>query len=90
MLPGASETVLVVEGGVDALAAHDIARRQGRPAPTVLVSGGANVRAWMQTPWVQAVLQLAKKIIVAFEREAKAEVQLKTDAAHQVQIDRLR
>lgn len=90
MLLGASEAVLIVEGGVDALAAHDLARRQGRPAPTVLVSGGANVRSWIETPWVQKVLQLAKKIIVAFECEAKAEVQAKTDAAHQVQIDKLR
>lgn len=90
MLLGASETVLIVEGGADALAAHDLARRQGRPVPTVLVSGGANVRSWMQTPWVQAVLKLAKKIIVAFEHETCAETQAKTDAAHQVQIDKLR
>ena len=90
MLPGSSETVVVVEGGVDALAAHDLARRQGRPAPTVLVSGGANVRSWIETPWVQAVLRLAKRIIVAFERETDAETQVKTDAAHQLQMQRLR
>lgn len=90
MLLGASETVLIVEGGADALAAVDIARRAQRPAPTVLVSGGANVRAFMDTPWVQKVLSLAKKVVVAFEREATPEAQAKTDAAHQVQMQRLR
>lgn len=90
MLRGAPETVLIVEGGADALAAHDLARRRGRPAPTVLVSGGANVRSFLQTPWVQAVLNLAKKVIVAFERESSAEAQAKTDAAHKVQMERLR
>ena len=89
MLFGASETVLVVEGGTDALAAHDIARRAGRPLPTVLVSGGANVRSWIETPWVQKVLKLAKRVIVAFEREDGPEKQAKTDAAHQVQMQRL-
>ena len=90
MLFGASETVLVVEGGTDALAAHDIARRAGRPLPTVLVSGGANVRSWIETPWVQKVLKLAKKVIVAFEREATPEAQAKTDQAHELQMQRLR
>ena len=90
MLRGSSEAVLVVEGGADALAAHDVARRAGRPLPTVLVSGGANVRSWIETPWVQKVLKLAKKVIVAFEREDSAEKQAKTDKAHALQIERLR
>ena len=89
MLRGSSEAVLVVEGGADALAAHDVARRAGRPLPTVLVSGGANVRSWIETPWVQKVLKLAKKVIVAFEREDSAEKQAKTDKAHALQIERL-
>ncbi len=89
MLLGATDTVLIVEGGTDALAAVDIARREKRPAPTVLVSGGANVKGFMQTPWVQKVLKLAKKVIVAFEREDGPEKQAKTDAAHQVQMQRL-
>jgi len=89
ILLGTSETVLIVEGGIDALAAVDIARREKRPVPTVLVSGGANVRGFMATPRVQKILKLAKKVIVAFEREGTAEVQAKTDMAHQVQMQRL-
>jgi len=89
MLPGASEAVLIVEGGTDALAAHDIARRAGRPLPTVLVSGGANVRSWIETPWVQKILSVAKKITVCFERESTQEKQAKTDLAHEKQMQRL-
>lgn len=89
ILRGAADTVLIVEGGADALAAHDVARRAGRPAPTVLVSGGANVRSWIETPWVQKILSVAKKITVCFEREDNAEKQAKTDLAHEKQIQRL-
>ena len=90
LLSGAADTVLIVEGGTDALAAHDIARREQRPAPTVLVSGGANVRSFMQTPWVQRLLKLAKQVIVAFEWEDTAAKQVQTDAAHRVQMAKLR
>lgn len=90
MLPGVPENVLVVEGGADALAAHDVARRAGRPAPTVLVSGGANVRSWIETPWVQKLIRAARRVIVAGEREKSPEVQERTDQARQVQMDRLR
>jgi len=48
------------------------------------------VKGFMQTPWVQKVLKMAKKVIVAFEREKTQEAQAKTDAAHQVQMQRLR
>lgn len=90
MLRGSVDTVLIVEGGTDALAAVDIARREKRPAPTVLVSGGANVRSWIQTPWVQQVLKLAKRIVVAFEKASSAEKQAKTDAALELQMQQLR
>lgn len=90
MLPGSPETVWIVEGAIDALARHDIARRDGRSAPTVLVTGGANVKGFMQTPWVQKVLALAKRVIVAFERESTAAAQAKTDSAHEVQMQKLR
>ena len=90
MLRGASDTVLIAEGGIDALAAVDIARREKRLVPTILVSGGADVKGFMQTPWVQRVLKLAKKVVVAFEREKSPEVQAKTDAAHELQMQLLR
>jgi hypothetical protein len=90
VLAGNPNTVWIVEGGVDALAVHDIARRSNNAVPTVIVSGGANVRSWIDMPWVQKILKLAKKIVVAFERESSTEKQLKTDAAHQLQIEKLR
>lgn len=90
VLLGSTDTVFIVEGGADALAAHDIARREKRQPPTVLVSGGANSRGFMQTHWVQKIISAAKKIIVAFEREDSPEKQLKTDHAHNEQINALR
>lgn len=91
-LPGSSSTVWVVEGGTDALAAHTLARRHGRPVPSVLVTGGANVKSFLETNWVQKILQFAKKIVLAFEHEKDAETQAKTDAEHEaqaLQIERL-
>jgi hypothetical protein len=88
-LPGAPDTVWIVEGGVDALAAHDLARRRQKPPPTVLVTGGANARGFLETPWVQKILRLAKRIIVAFERESSAEKQALTDTAHKEQMQKL-
>jgi len=90
MLLGDPGTVWLVEGGTDALAAHDLAQRESRPVPTVLVTGGAGVRSFLETPWVQKVLRLAKRVFVAFEREDSLEIQVKTDAAHQLQMQRLR
>lgn len=90
ILIGASETVLIVEGGADALAAVDIARRENRPAPTILVTGGAGNRSWMQTPWVQKILSVAKKIMVCFDREDSPEIQIRTDSEHELQMQKLR
>lgn len=85
-----SDAVMIVEGGVDALAALDIARRQNKPKPAVIVSGGAGVRSWIETPWVQSILRRARKIIVAFDREKSPEIQAQTDADHSLQMQRLR
>lgn len=81
-----SGIVWLVEGAIDALALHTQAKKAAKPTPTVLVSGGANVRGFMQTPWVQKIFRFAKKVIVAFENESSTDKQLKTDVAHQVQM----
>ncbi len=46
ILPGNPRVVWIVEGGVDALAARDWAKRRGKAKPTVRVSGGAGVRCF--------------------------------------------
>lgn len=90
VLPGApGGAVWVVEGGTDALAAHALARRHGKPAPTVIVSGGANVKSFLETPAVQEILKSAEKVVVTLEHEKDAKTQGKTDALHEAQALRI-
>ena len=56
LLPGNPRVVWIVAGGVDALAARDLALRRGKAPPTVLVSGGATVRCFLDNPTVQTRL----------------------------------
>ena len=86
----ASRTVWIVEGGTDALALHDIAMREHKPRPTVIVSGGAGARAFIDIPHIQSIIkQLALKIVIALDNEKDEETQIKTNAAHQKQRERL-
>ena len=84
-----SKTVWIVEGGTDALALHDIAMRDNKPRPTVIVSGGAGARAFIDMPHIQLLLKTADKVVVACDREKSAETQSKTDDAHVKQVERL-
>ena len=68
ILPGNPQKVWIVEGGADALALHDIARRNGQPVPTVIVSSGANVRSFLERSDVQAVLKRAERVTVCSSR----------------------
>lgn len=85
VLPGKPTSVWIVEGGTDALALHDIAKRQGQQPPTVIVSGGANVRSFFNNQTIRELLTAADKIVIAAEHEKDAETQKKTDAAHEEQ-----
>lgn len=89
ILPGDPASVWVVEGGADALALHDLAKRRGQPPPTVIVSGGANVRSFLESEHVQEILRRAERVTVAGEREKTPETQAKTDAGHQRQAERI-
>ena len=89
ILPGGGATVWVVEGGTDALALHEMARSQGKRAPTVIVSGGANVRSFLEREDVQAILKRAERVTVAGENEKNPEAQAKADAGHRKQAQRV-
>lgn len=82
-------TVWIVEGGIDALAAVEWHRASKKPIPTIIVSGGAGVRSFLDRPHVQNLLKEADTVYVAMEQEKNEEIQAKTDAAHQKQIDKL-
>jgi hypothetical protein len=89
VLPGDPTTVWIVEGGTDALAMHAIAKRRGQLPPTVIVSGGANVRSFLQTPEIQARLRTAERVTIAHEKEKDAQTQAQTDAEHSKQAQRV-
>jgi hypothetical protein len=89
ILPGDAKTVWIVEGGTDALAVQDREGGDGQP-PTVIVTGGAGVRSFLERPAVQALLCEASRVVIACENEKDAETQARTDAHHAQQRDRVR
>jgi len=89
ILPGDPSRVWLVEGGTDALAVRDIARREGKPPPTCIVSGGAQIRSLLERPEVQAILRRAEQVTVAGENEKSADAQLRADEGHRRQGQRI-
>lgn len=89
ILPGDPGRVLVVEGGIDALGAHDICHRQGREAPTIIVSSSASAMGFLEPPHVQKILKSATQVTVAFENDSVPATKAKTDAAHKKQMARI-
>lgn len=79
ILPGSGPGLWIVEGGADALALHSMALRHGKPTPTCIVSGGVNVRNYLDMPHVQRLLQ-REHVIVAGENERNPDVQAKVAA----------
>jgi hypothetical protein len=90
ILPGNPRVVWIVEGGVDALATRDLALRRGKAPPTVLVSGGATVRCFLDHPTVQTRLLHADSVVVVRDHERTERKQAETDAAHDRPIARVR
>jgi len=91
ILLGDPATVWIVEGGADALALYDLFKRKrdGQQPPTVIVSGGANVRSFLERDNVQAILRQAARVVVAGENEKNPEAQAKADDGHQKQASRI-
>ena len=89
ILPGDPKKVWIVEGGADALALHDIAKRTGQQPPTVIVSSGASVRSFLERSDVQDVLRRAERVTVAGENEKHPEAQERADTGHQKQAQRV-
>lgn len=89
ILPGNPKSVWIVEGGVDALALHSLARRQGELAPTVIMTGGANVRAFLDREPIQALLRRADRVTIARDNERDPAIQARTDLEHDRQRSRV-
>lgn len=80
---GASGDRFNRRGGADALAAMDIEQRK-------TASADDSGQRWSECKGLHAdalgskILKLARRVVVAFEHEAYAKAQAKTDAAHEV------
>lgn len=90
ILPGDPRRIWIVEGGTDSLALHTIYRRRGEPVPTVIVSGGAGVRSFLEREEIQQMLRSAERVTLAYENEADAETQERTDMQHDAQAEAVR
>jgi hypothetical protein len=74
VLPGNCDVVWIVEGGVDALAARDIALRKGINPPIVIVTGGRNTKTWIDNPSLQNMIQKAKRCYICLEGDQGCEL----------------
>lgn len=86
ILPGNLDRVWVVEGGADALALHTL---YPKAPPTVIVSGGAGCREWLEQAHIQKLLKGANTVTVACDRETSSETQERTNLQHQKQVLRI-
>lgn len=90
ILHGDPQRIWIVEGGIDALALHTMYLRRGEPLPTVIVSGGAGVRSFLERDEIQQMLRQADRVTVAYENEGDAETQERTDTQHDAQAEAVR
>ena len=90
ILPGNPALIWIVEGGIDALALQTMRRRAGKPVPTVIVSGGAGVRSFLERDEIRQMLRGAERVAVAYENEKDQETQERTDAQHDAQVEAVR
>jgi hypothetical protein len=82
IIPGVNDYIWIVEGGIDALACIDTFTRAGLPEPTVIVSGGSNVRKFLDTQHVRSIVKSAQSITIAREWEKSEKVQAAVDLEH--------
>lgn len=90
ILEGNKKSVWIVEGGIDALALRDLALRQKQDPPTILISGGANVKSFLERDLVQNLLKEADRITIAVENEKSVQAQNRSDQGHERQKERIK
>ena len=81
VLPGNPASVWLVEGGADALALQSWARSSGKTPPAVVVTGGKNVRSFLNEPRIADMLRRAESVTIAKDKERTPEKQAATDEA---------
>ena len=88
VLPGDKDRVWVVEGGTDALATHSMHLWHDKEPPTIIVTGGAGSRGWIEQH--ADILRRAKTVVIARDREKDPSTQERTDAMHDEQERRVK
>lgn len=90
VLPGSLARVVVVEGGINALAVRDMAIRAGHEPPTVIATGGVGVRKWVrENPALKTILAGADQVAIWGEHETTPKKQGETDARRQQLADEI-
>lgn len=89
VLEGTGTVAYVVDGAVDALALHTMAKRHGIPTPTVYVTGGVGNRSWLDRESMQAKLRQHSEVRIAGENEKNSVVQERADEARNETKERI-
>lgn len=90
ILPGASRDLYVVEGGIDALAVHDMHKRKGKETPWVIVTGGASNEKWYERHFTRKFMPNINDVYICYENEKDEKTQNKTDALHNKQVEMIK
>ncbi|NBO31879.1 MAG: DUF3991 domain-containing protein [Cyanobacteria bacterium WB6_1B_304] len=90
ILDGNKKSIWIVEGGIDALALRDLALRQKQDPPTILISGGANVKSFLERDSIQNLLKDASRVTIAVENERNVQAQNRSDQGHERQSEKIR
>lgn len=90
ILEGNEKSIWIVEGGIDALALRDLALRQKQDPPTILISGGANVKSFLERNLIQNLLKEADRVTIAVENEKSVQAQNRSDQGHEKQRERIK
>ena len=89
-IEGNKKSIWIVEGGIDALALRDLALRQKQDPPTILISGGANVKSFLERDSIQNLLKEASRVTIAVENEKSVQAQNRSDQGHEKQKERIK
>jgi len=76
MIGGEDNDVLLVEGGLNALALLDMMLALGR-CPLVMTTGGVGITSYLETPHVRDVISNASQVIIYGENERAATEELR-------------
>ncbi len=72
------------------MALVDVYKREGKPPPTILISGGVGIRSYLDNKNVQQIFLNAEKIVIYGENEKDAETQVRTDELRQRLISKIK